>query len=146
MLMISIRHNYYLVGENVCYLRRSSASATSFKWSWKFLGFQLWYHIHCLPMKCHVHPAMLFWQRSVCWQRSSDVIPPPCEHTSSDEDCSSRITNSYYPQYSNVFRIACHGSVASNEGVRYFFNLLKLPLTSESFGALYLTNKVQSRA
>ena len=79
-------------------------------------------------------------------QRSSEVIPRPCEHTSSDEDCSSRITNSYYPQYSKVFRIACHGSVASNEGVRYFFNLLKLPLTSESFGALYVTNKVQSRA
>ena len=30
--------------------------------------------------QCNVHPAMLVWQRSVCWQRSSEVIPHPWAH------------------------------------------------------------------
>ena len=41
----------------------------------------------------NAHPAMLFWQRGVPYGKSSEVIPSPCEHVSSDEDCSSRITN-----------------------------------------------------
>ena len=43
--------------------------------------------------RCNAHPAMLFWQRGVSYEKSSEVIPSPCEHVSSDEDCSSRITN-----------------------------------------------------
>ena len=41
----------------------------------------------------NAHPAMLFWQRGVSYEKSSEVIPSPCEHVSSDEDCSSVITN-----------------------------------------------------
>ena len=41
----------------------------------------------------NAHPAMLFWQRGVSYEKSSEVILFPCEHVSSDEDCSSRITN-----------------------------------------------------
>ena len=45
--------------------------------------------------QCNAHPAMLFLQRGVSYEKSSEVglIPSPCEHVSSDEDCSSRITN-----------------------------------------------------
>ena len=43
--------------------------------------------------QCNAHPAMLFWQRGVSYEKSSEVIPSPSEHVSSDEDCSSRITN-----------------------------------------------------
>ena len=41
----------------------------------------------------NAHPAMLFWQRGISYEKSSEVIPSPCEHVSSDEDSSSRITN-----------------------------------------------------
>ena len=43
--------------------------------------------------QCNAHPAMLFWQRGVSYENSSEVIPSPCEHVSSGEGCSSRITN-----------------------------------------------------
>ena len=43
--------------------------------------------------QCNAHPAMLFWQRDVSSEKSSEVIPSLCEHVSSGEDCSSRITN-----------------------------------------------------
>ena len=43
--------------------------------------------------QCIAHPAMRFWQRGVFYEKSSEVIPSPCEHVSSNEDCSSRITN-----------------------------------------------------
>ena len=43
--------------------------------------------------QCNTHPAMLFWQRGISYEKSSEVIPSQCEHVSSDEDCSSRITN-----------------------------------------------------
>ena len=43
--------------------------------------------------QCNAHPAMLFWQRGVSYEKSSEVIPSPREHVSSDENCSSRITN-----------------------------------------------------
>ena len=43
--------------------------------------------------QCNAHPAMLFWQRGVSYEKSSKLIPSPFEHVSSDEDCSSRITN-----------------------------------------------------
>ena len=43
--------------------------------------------------QCIAHLAMLFWQRGVSYEKSSEVIPSPCEHVSYDEDCSSRITN-----------------------------------------------------
>ena len=42
---------------------------------------------------CNVYPAMLFWQQDVSYEKSPEVIPSPCEHVSSDENCSSRITN-----------------------------------------------------
>ena len=47
----------------------------------------------CIVSQCNAHPAMLFWQRGVSYEKSSEVIPFLCEHVSSDEDCSSRITN-----------------------------------------------------
>ena len=48
----------------------------------------------CIVSQCNArHPAMLFWQRGVSYEKSSEVIPSPCEHVSSDEDSSSRITN-----------------------------------------------------
>ena len=37
--------------------------------------------------QCNAHPAMLFWQRGGSYEKSSEVIPSPCEHVSSDEDC-----------------------------------------------------------
>ena len=43
--------------------------------------------------QCNAHPTMLFWQRGVSYEKSSEVISSACEHVSSDEDCSSRITN-----------------------------------------------------
>ena len=36
--------------------------------------------------QCNAHPAMLFWQRGVSYEKSSEAIPFPCEHLSSDED------------------------------------------------------------
>ena len=42
--------------------------------------------------QCNAHPAVLFWQRGVSYEKSSEVIPSPCEHVSSDEHSSSRIT------------------------------------------------------
>ena len=47
----------------------------------------------CIVSKCNAHPAMLFWQRGVSYENSSEGIPSPCEHVSYDEDSSSRITN-----------------------------------------------------
>ena len=41
--------------------------------------------------QCNAHPAMLFWQRGVSYEKWSEVITSPCEHVSSDEDCASRI-------------------------------------------------------
>ena len=38
-------------------------------------------------------PAMLCWQRGVSYEKSFEVVHSPCEYVSSDEDCSSRITN-----------------------------------------------------
>ena len=46
-----------------------------------------------IALQCNAHPAMLFWQRGVSYEKSSEVIPSPGEHVWSDEDCSSRITN-----------------------------------------------------
>ena len=46
-----------------------------------------------IASQCKAHTAMLFWKRDVSYEKSSEVIPSPCEHVSSDEDCSSRITN-----------------------------------------------------
>ena len=43
--------------------------------------------------QCNAHPAMLFWQRGVSYEKSSEVIPSQCEDVSYDEDCSSSITN-----------------------------------------------------
>ena len=43
--------------------------------------------------QCNAHPAMICWQRGVSYEKSSEVIPSPCEHVSSDEDCYLRITN-----------------------------------------------------
>ena len=35
--------------------------------------------------QCNAHPAMLCWQRGVSYEKSSELIPSPCEHVSSDE-------------------------------------------------------------
>ena len=54
-------------------------------------------HGSCLAMQCA--PATLFWQRCVCWQRSSEGTPSPCVHVLSDEHCSSTVTNCPYWQH-----------------------------------------------
>ena len=46
-----------------------------------------------ISSQCNAYPAMLFWQRDVSYEKSSEVNPSPSEHVSSHEDCSSRITN-----------------------------------------------------
>ncbi len=33
--------------------------------------------------QCNAHLAMPFWQRGVSYEKSSEVIPSPCEHVSS---------------------------------------------------------------
>ena len=40
------------------------------------------YNTICIVFQCNAHPAMLFWQRGVSYEKSSDVIPSPCEQAS----------------------------------------------------------------
>ena len=51
----------------------------------------------CLSIQCAL--VTLFWQRCVCWQRSSEWTPSPCVQVLSDECCSSRVTNCTYWQH-----------------------------------------------
>ena len=71
------------------------------------------HYIIFIVSQCNAYPAMLFWQRGVSYEKSSEVSLSPCEHISSDEDCSSRITTA---DSSSSIRIASHGvySVTSN--------------------------------
>ena len=36
--------------------------------------------LNCIVSQCNAHPAMLFWQRGVSYEKSSEVIPSLCEH------------------------------------------------------------------
>ena len=71
----------------LCCLTGSSDLEHPSRWSRKKFGFP-----NMIPLfivsQCNAHPAMIFWQRSVSYQQSSEVIHSPREYVSS-----SRITN-----------------------------------------------------
>ena len=58
-----------------------------------FSDFQTKYHIYSFSTQCASRYAIFNWQRGIFYGKSSEVTPSPCEHVSSDEDCSSRTTN-----------------------------------------------------
>ena len=71
-----------------------------------FSDFQTKYHIYSFSMQCASRYAIFNWQRGVFYEKSSEVTPSPCEHVSSDEDCSSRTGQPTADSSSSSIRIA----------------------------------------